>query len=204
MSILDGANSIDFCIVNQDEFSMVYVIDLDGSMNPRPTEKAQGPSTLVATDDGRLLKLVDTTKCQVVGEGCYSYCANTCFRSIRYNVIGPGQTNYLLKVCLKGDKSRCTTFPGGRRGDGGSSTFIAHLPTGNSYDAVFLDVNGKEITPDSAIDSEEESFCPVGSIFDITLVSGGLTTEEIPPPTGLRKFLAQFKILSWFLSLLGL
>jgi hypothetical protein len=168
MKISDGSNSINFCIINEDEFSMLYLIDLDGSMKPSTSVKTTGPSTLVGSDDGRLLKFVDSSKCTAVEIGCYSYCADTCFRSMRYEVAIPNDQNYILKVCLRNDKTQCTTFDKGRRGDVGNWTITAHLPVGKAYDAVFLNAKGIETNP-SFTQFVEESFCTAGSIFNVTI-----------------------------------
>jgi hypothetical protein len=184
MNVRDGVESIDMCIVNRDDFKMVYIIDRDGTLSPKKNS-TQGPSTLVASDNRELLTFANTTKCTDVIKGCYQYCAETCFRSMRYSVTGNGQESYQLKVCRRDDRSKCALFGGGRRGTIGPHTYIAHLPAGFQYDAVFLDGSGQQITATTVLGELEPSFCPTGIVFDVTLF-GRLPTSapislQLPP-----------------------
>lgn len=174
----DGPNSIDFCIVNELEHSMVYTIDLDGSMKPTAVIETTGASTLVGSDDGRLLEFVDTSKCTEVETGCYSYCSNTCFRSARFDVTGQDTEEYSLKVCLREDHSRCTTFYGGRRFATHGYSFTAHLPVGNTYDAIFVSADGNKASP-SFQQSMEVFFCPPDSLYDVAVVQDGVNIESM-------------------------
>jgi len=167
MQLADGLNSINMCVVNQAEFDFLYLIDLDGSFRPNRASTA-AISTLVASDNKEHLKFLDASKCSDNTAGCYSYCHNTCFRSMRYYVEGADQANYKLKVCSRNDHSRCTLFKGGRRGTTGPHEFTAHLPSGSLYDAVFLDRTGKEIIPTKVTEVVELTFCPAGT-FEVTL-----------------------------------
>lgn len=155
------------CIVNLPEFDFLYLIDQDGSFRPNKSVPA-AVSSLVASDNKEHLKFLDPSKCTDNAEGCYSYCQNTCFRSMKYYVQGTGQATYKLKVCSRSDHTRCSLFKGGRRGTTGPHEFTAHLPSGGLYDAVFLDSTGKEITPTSVTEVVELTFCPAGT-FEVTL-----------------------------------
>jgi hypothetical protein len=165
--LADGANSINMCIINQDQFDFLYLIDLDGSFRPN-TSTIPTLSTLVASDNHEHLKFLDKSKCSDNALGCYSYCQDTCFRSMRYYVEGADQANYMLKVCSRNDHELCTLFKGGRRGDVGAHEFTAHLPAGKLYDAVFLDALGREITPTTVREVVELTFCTEG-VFEVTL-----------------------------------
>ena len=181
MKLADGANSINMCVVNTVEYDLLYLIDLDGTLRPN-TVVAPTVSTLVASDNQMHLKFVDPVKCVANTVGCYSYCHDTCFRSMRYYVEGPGQADYKLKVCSRSDHSRCSLFKGGRRGDAGSHEFTAHLPAGQLYDAVFLNGLGNEITPTRVEASVEKTFCTTG-IFDVKLYSRlAAATPTVAPP----------------------
>jgi hypothetical protein len=104
------------------------------------------------------------TKCTYVDSGCYNYCQDTCFRSVRYSYEGPGQANLMLKVCKIGESSQCSSFPGGRRGRVGAHEYIAHLPVGFSYNAILLDSAGHNIESGSLVESyEDSSACPEGT-----------------------------------------
>jgi hypothetical protein len=152
--------------VESSEFKMIYVSDADGSLSPS-TMLSQGPATLLASDNDQLLTFVDTTNCTYVEAGCYHYCQNTCFRSVRYSYEGVGQENVTLKVCKRDDPTSCTTFPGGRRGDRGAHAYIAHLPVGNTYISTLMDSSGAEITSGTLNESYEPSSCSAAASFNI-------------------------------------
>lgn len=181
IKLADGINTINMCVINTVEYELLYIIDLDGSFRPNQAI-APTVSTAVASDNQMHLAFVDPSKCVANTAGCYSYCHDTCFRSMRYEVEGPGQELYKLKVCSRSNHSRCTLFKGGRRGTTGPHQFTAHLPAGQLYDAVFLDGNGKEITPTRVQESVELTFCAAG-VFDVNLYNRlGAATPTVPPP----------------------
>jgi hypothetical protein len=155
------------CVVNSPLYDMVYLIDLDGSLRPNPS-MARTVSSLVASDNRMHMTFVNGAKCTDNTLGCYSYCQDTCFRSMRYYVEGPGQASYKLKVCSRNNHSKCSLFKGGRRGTSGPHEFTAHLPDGQYYDAVFVDGQGKEITPSTVTEVVEKTFCS-GRVFDVKL-----------------------------------
>jgi hypothetical protein len=167
MKLADGVNSISMCIIKDALFDLLYLIDLDGSFRPNPS-MARSISTVVASDNKMHTTFLDPNKCTDNAIGCYSYCENTCFRSMRYDVQGIDQANYKLKVCLRGDYTKCTLFKGGRRGTSGPHSYIAHLPSGQLYDAVFLNALGLEIAPPSVTKIVEMTLCPANT-FDVTL-----------------------------------
>jgi hypothetical protein len=168
IQLADGLNSVNMCVVNNAEYDLVYLIDLDGSFRP-DLSMARSVSTLVASDNRmHMTFVIDRTKCSDNTIGCYTYCQDTCFRSMRYFVEGTGQANYKLKVCSRGNHSKCSLFKGGRRGDSGPHEFVAHLPNGQNYDAVFLNGQGQEITPSSVSEVVEKTFCD-DSVFDVKL-----------------------------------
>jgi hypothetical protein len=168
MNVHDGAESINLCIVEEEQFQMVYIIDLDGTLSPE-FNSTKGPSTLLASDNDELMKFVDIAKCRAVPEGCYNYCKDTCFRSVLYVVDGEVQQNYMLKICPRDNHSQCSLFPGGRRGDTGPHEFTAHLPDGRFYDAVFVDTAGQAVTPTTVTGSYDEPYCSRGK-FEVTLL----------------------------------
>ena len=201
MRILDGPSSVDFCIVNEDEHSMAYTIDLDGSMKPSAAIQTTMASTLVGSDDGRLLDFVDTSKCSKVDAGCYNYCSDTCFRSMRFDLYIPSTDKYSLRVCLRYNQSKCTTFDGGRRNNTRSYTLVAHLPVGNAYDAIFVASNGSQASPPFQ-QSVEQFFCSIDRLFEVVIVDGGITIEVIDPtPRGATIFQ---RIIAFFARILQL
>jgi hypothetical protein len=189
--IQDGPSSVDFCVVNDDEHSMVYTIDLDGSLKPTPALQITRESSIVGSDDGRLLDFVDTSKCTKVEAACYSYCYDTCFRSMRFNLDIPDSEEYSLKVCLRDDRSKCTTFDGGRRENTRGYTLIAHLPVGNAYDAIFLSSDGNQGSPPFQ-QSTEPFFCSTDRLFEVVIVEGVIAVEEIDLTTIVQRIIQFF------------
>lgn len=157
---------------------MLYVSDSDGSLGPG-TMLSQGPSTLLASDSDQLLAFVNVTQCAYVSAGCYHYCQNTCFRSVRYSYEGIGQENLTLRVCKRDEPTLCATFPGGRRGDRGEHAYIAHLPVGDTYAANLLDSSGAEITSGNLKESYEPSSCPAAAVFDISYEGTILVANKV-------------------------
>ena len=146
---------------------MMYFLDLDGSLRPSEVS-TPGPATLLASASGQLTTFVNPSKCTNVALGCYSYCADGCFRSMRYEVNIVNKVNPMLKVCRRDNRSICTQFQGGQRGDE-TLAFIAHLPVGSLYDAVFVDGNGVEFAVSNANEIVEPSLCPSGGTFGVQL-----------------------------------
>jgi hypothetical protein len=180
MQLADGPNSINMCLINSTEYDLLYLIDLDGSFRPNPSI-TPSVSTLVASDNRMHMTFVDATKCIDNTFGCYSYCQDTCFRSMRYYAKGSGQESYKVKVCSRNDHSRCSFFKGGRRDDTGPHEFTAHLPAGQLYDAVFVDANGQEIIPTTVSEVVEKTFCTSGD-FEVTLYGKLLPTPPVSRP----------------------
>jgi len=171
INLQDGAESINFCTAADDGIDTIYLIDQDGSLRPASVPTT-GPATLVSNGP-QIKKFVESGKCTEVTAGCYSYCHDTCFRSVRYEVEVPGTANYMLKVCRSGDSAECALFAGSLRDNPNRNandrrTFIAHLPVGSTYNAVFLNNSGNEIELSSAVAEYEESFCPGGE-FEVSL-----------------------------------
>ena len=168
IKLADGLNTINMCAVTLPEYDMLYLIDLDGSFRPDPSI-VPTVSSLVASDNNMHLTFLESSKCVDNVAGCYSYCRDTCFRSMRYYVEGVGKASYKLKVCSRSNRSKCSLFKGGRRETSGPYEFTAHLPDGQNYDASFIDAQGNEITPSSVTEVEEKTFC-TSSTFNVRLV----------------------------------
>jgi hypothetical protein len=181
MNLADGLDTINMCVINDPEYDLLYIIDLDGTFRPNPAI-APTVSSLVASDNQMHLTFLNPSKCVVNTVGCYSYCHDTCFRSMRYYVEGSGQESYKLKVCSRTDHSRCSLFKGGRRGDVGPHEFTAHLPSGQLYDAIFLDGDGNEITPSTVSEVVEKTFCTSGMFEVLLLDKMGLSVKPVSPP----------------------
>lgn len=110
------------------------------------------------------------TKCTAVAAGCYSYCRDTCFRSVRYEVDAAASAGLTLKVCRLGHGKTCAYFAGGLRVNENVNavadprTFIAHLPllVGYTYKAIFVDSSDQRVQITPLLSQYEESFCPAG------------------------------------------
>lgn len=164
VTLKDGADSMSFCAADDAGIDTVYLIDLDGGLRPSSVSTS-GRATLVSNGP-QIQKFVDLSKCTAVTAGCYSYCRDTCFRSVRYEVAASGSEKYMLKVCKNGDSSNCALFAGSRRSNSPNSseprTFIAHVPVGMTYNAVFLDNTGQAIQVPSVLAQYENSLCAGG------------------------------------------
>jgi hypothetical protein len=169
------------CIIQEQEFDMVYINDSDGSMRPS-TVTTVAPSSLLASDNQVLSAFLDRSKCTDVPSGCYQYCTNTCYRSMRYSATGTNSATDKLKVCQRDDHSKCVLYKGGTRGGGTTNDFIAHLPIGLEYDAVFLGASGNEITPTKVVGVYEPTFCSLDARFAVTLYPS-MPPQSNPQPT---------------------
>ena len=169
---VDGANTIDFCLAEAAGIDTVHYFDLDGSLSPPNAVKPTGASTLLSNGPD-VLRFVDPSKCTINNKGCYSYCRDTCFRSVRYETQGFAMDGYVLKACRKGDSSNCSIFQGSRRSGADPRSFLAHLPVGNSYNLVFLNKSGREVLPRSEFQEVEvANLCPDdGGVFAVELVA---------------------------------
>jgi hypothetical protein len=173
VKLTDGYQSIDFCSTDTAGIDTVYLLDGDGSLSP-PSVKPKGMSVLLSNGPD-IQRFVTVSKCTKVDYGCYTYCPDTCYRSTRFEIQGEGTDNYKLKVCKRGDLSTCAFFYGSRRENANAGgyldprTFIAHLPTGGAYDAVFLDNAGLEIAAPQLLQEAEKSFCSSSDYFDLKL-----------------------------------
>lgn len=172
-------SQIDFCTIEEVGINTAYIIDRDGSLSPTSVSTTQIGTLLSNGDD--MLKFTQSGKCKSMPEGCYTYCRNTCFRSVRFttaqNKMGGG---HRLKVCERGNSNRCAFFNGGTRGgERDPRTFIAHLPAGKKYDAVFLNPAGQEVQPAEGDYKFEESFCTSNSQFEVAFKFGPTMEHEV-------------------------
>ena len=179
-------DSISFCDLAGTDIETVYLVDKSGDIAPSGLNP-RSASSLLSTGEN-ILHFVDHSNCNVIEKGCYTYCQNTCFQSIRYEIEGFATDNYELKVCDANDPDDCAFFFGSRRENGNRNgnrdprTFIAHVPSGRHYKATFLTNTGRTYTPTDLRIFYEESRCPdsPGQPF-ITL--DGFTNPPSPAPT---------------------
>jgi hypothetical protein len=160
------------CLINGNTFDMMYINDLTANFRPSTvTAVSSGSATLLASDNNELLKFLDQRKCVSVPTGCYSYCRDTCFRTLRVSVTGANAPNYKLKVCVRNSSpENCILYRGGARA-GNTYTIMAHVPVGLLYNAVVIDgTTGKTIVPTTQEAYYEENFCGTTSRFDVALI----------------------------------
>jgi len=185
VSLDAGSDSVSFCDAERDGIDSAYIIDLDGSL--RPSAMSTTSISTLISNGAKMQNFVDPEKCIEVSEGCLKYCRDTCFRSVRYEVEPDGTEEYKLKVCKDTDSSDCSQFEWGRRENGNPGgnleprTFIAHVPVGYAYNAVFLDDDDEEVMPSSVLEKYEESLCPSGK-FSVKLVDRLPETPPTSPP----------------------
>lgn len=180
LRIGDGAG-INFCkleVGDKDQIiDTAYIIDRDGSLSPGV--KSSTTTSTLLSNGASMMTFVDPEQCTTLEKGCYSYCENTCFRSVRYEVKPDTMEDYTLKVCDRNDSSKCSLFSDGTRGGPNDvRTFIAHLPVGGLYDAVFLDRAGREVAPAEGEFAFDEDFCPPSSRFGVAIANGPTLLHE--------------------------
>ena len=157
ISIKDKSSAIDFCDALNVSVIDAYITDLDGSLS---TSKTEGPSTLLSLHPV-MKAFVDPVKCNDNKSRCYSYCKDTCFRSVRFSVDIFDTDNHKLKICSRNDSSICIEILGYSRYDKSFTqrSFLAHLPSG-TYDAVFVDRFGSETWPVFVDVHLDTALCP--------------------------------------------
>lgn len=177
----DDKASLSFCDLTGSDIETVYLIDVDGSLSPPGMES---PFSVLLSNGPNIQKFTDPSNCIEVQSGCYTYCKNTCFRSIRYEIEGPQTEGFELKLCDSDDPQDCAFFFDSRRVNNNRNghldprTFIAHAPVGRNYEATFLTNTGAVYRPSDLKIVLEENFCPVElGTFSISL--DGFTN----PPT---------------------
>lgn len=153
---------LDFCRADHQGIHDIYISASDGSLGPQRDSSAHGIATIVSNQMA-MLRFVDVEKCTVNAIGCYQFCEDTCFRSVRYEV-DPAAPIPRLKVCRSDEPSVCLFISGHRRtNDITWSTrdrvYRAHLPVGD-YTAAFVHRSGALTWPTFVVEHVEEHSCP--------------------------------------------
>jgi hypothetical protein len=176
VTLQDGADTIDFCTAEAAGIDTIYLIDSDGGLRPSSVPKTNRRATLVS-NGLQIQKFVNRTLCTAVPLGCYTYCRDTCFRSVRYELDPSNTDKIMLQVCRVGHGATCSLFAGSLRINNNENTtpeprtFIAHLPilVGYTYKATFIDNQGRRVMPTVIRAQYEESLCPDSSNFAVYL-----------------------------------
>ena len=171
ISVQDLSDTIDFCDSFHATVTDAYMTDLDGSLC---TSFTNGPSTLLGHHSVSQA-FVDPAKCTENESRCYSYCRETCFRSVRFTTDPFDTEDFKLKLCkhfVGQGPPICIEILGYNQYERSFTqrAFIAHLPSG-TYDAVFVDRFGSETWPVFVDMHLETAFCPTSiSEDDINLI----------------------------------
>ena len=203
MKIHGNNKQIDFCTIEEAGIDTAYLVDLTGNLSPA-TFPTAATGTLLSNGEN-MLKFVDPPKCTTMQEGCYTYCRDTCFRSVRFtteqNMMGGG---HRLKVCDRDNPSQCSVFLGATRGgERDSRSFIAHLPVGKKYDAVFLDPSGGEVAPSGDDFRFDENLCSLTSNFEVHFKFGpDMIHQGNVDPIKSGNEESSFSLLNWFAFLI--
>lgn len=179
MLVEDGASFVDFCFAEAGGVNSVYLMDLDGSLAPSSISTS-GPCALISNNP-KMTSFVDAAACTMMEEGCYQYCRETCFNSIRYTVDTTNSKDFELKVCQRANPSSCIKMQWSKRenpadpfGDD-PRTFLVHLPSGN-YDAAFVDGLGNVVWPTFVERYDELALCSAS--VDVAMVTPTIPTTH--------------------------
>jgi hypothetical protein len=164
-----GISKIDFCRADQAYVDDIYLTDLDGSLKPSTLSTVTSPSSLVSLRP-TMMTFLDMTKCTNVPGKCYTYCQDTCFRGIVFEVDPTTSTNYMLKLCRASNPTMCIQVRGHRTGSDSKKPryFAANLPIGQ-YTGVFLNSNGQEAWPSYVRQVVSDVTCPKVGTHTITM-----------------------------------
>jgi hypothetical protein len=161
----EDKTSVSFCDLVGTDIETVYLVDLDGSLSPPGVDSTT--ASVLLSNGRNIQKFVDPSKCAEVTNGCYTYCKDTCFRSIRYEIEGPETEGYELKICDAKISQDCAFFYGSRRVNGNRNghldprTFIAHVPVGRNYEGTFVSNTGAVYRPTDLKITVEDNLCPI-------------------------------------------
>jgi len=175
MNITEGG-VIDFCDAQNVGIDF-YLTDLDGTLAPSSNPTA-GPGVLIS-NGLEMTTFVEPTKCVEIPGGCYQNCRDTCFQSINFEVNAAESEDYSLKVCQRGNPTRCIEVSGSQRYHASNPyldyprSFFVHLPPGE-YDAVFLDAIRDETLPSFVRQLDDGLPCE-GSPLDVAVIVPPIT-----------------------------
>ncbi len=142
---VDLANIANFCKAAAKNIPDSYITDHDSAFGAS-LGISGGISTIMTYTDTqtKMQAFVEATSCHDFAEQCFSYCEDTCLRTMTVRVDPSVSPDYKLKIC-KG--STCETYNNWLYNSGSSAnwadafrTFSPALPSG-SYTAEFLDEN---------------------------------------------------------------
>jgi hypothetical protein len=136
-----GSHVANFCRAVARGITDSYIIDKNTAFGASSgSDINAGPSTIMTYTESnkKLQAFVEPTLCSNYPDNCFSYCENTCLRTMTLRV--DPATNYKLKICKKDDTQSCETFDSMLINDH-SDRYRIYNPAlpGGSYTAAFLD-----------------------------------------------------------------
>ena len=137
-----------------------YIVDQNSAFGSNP---GNGPSTIMTYTDTikQMQAFVEPTMCSDHPDHCYSYCENTCLRTMTVRVDPGISDQNTLKICKEDDpQSRCETYKSWYNHDTQDRfrLFSPALPAGK-YSAEFLDDSGQVIWPRGVNITYEVDMC---------------------------------------------
>ena len=129
-----------------------------------------GPSTIMTytNSHNKLQAFVEPTLCHDHPENCFSYCENTCLRTVTFRVDPGISDGHKLKICKNNDpQNRCETYENWYNDDirDRFRIFSPALPAG-SYSAEFLDELNQVSWPRGLNITYEVDMCDGGAVLE--------------------------------------
>jgi len=146
-----------------------YIIDKNSAFG-EAFGSLDGPSTIMTytNTNTKMQTFVEPTLCHDYPENCFSYCENTCLRTVTYRVDPAMSEKHKLKICKKNDlQNRCEIFNSWYNPDTKDRfrIFSPALPTG-SYSAEFLDELDQVTWPRGLNITYETDMCNGGGLLE--------------------------------------
>ena len=181
---VDLANIANFCKAAVKNIPDSYIND-HGSAFGASLGISGGISTIMTYTDTqtKMQAFVEPTSCQDFTEQCFSYCEDTCLRTMTVRVDPSVSPDYKLKICKD---STCETYNNWMYNSGSSHnwadafrTFSPALPRG-SYTAQFLDENNDVSWPRGVNITYEYDTCNGDGLTegDVEFAPPEVTTSE--------------------------
>ena len=182
ISIEGGAvpNFFDFRAASDNNYSDVYITDLDSSVKPGGSPFV-GVSTAISNTQ-QMTAFLNKTRCVEFDERRYMYCENTCFRTVTYATDPTETIGLTLKVTATSDPSKSVIVRGFYKEANSTMTtwirnrlmFAASLPFG-SYSATFMNAYGQAVWPSFV----ETTFAPRQCSESISPMNIALETPNL-------------------------
>jgi len=157
-----------------------YIIDKSSAFG-NAVDSIVGPSTIMTytKTHTKMQTFIEPTLCNDNPENCYSYCENTCLRTVSFRMDpAPITEKYRLKICKKKDQlNRCDIFNSRYDNDSRLRIFSPALPAG-SYNAEFLDDVDQITWPRGVNITYEPDMCEGGGLLKDDIE---LTIPEVDP-----------------------